>query len=1586
MSWGLNNLGDALEGAYDGTKKLVGEGIDTATDVAGGALDTVGLHSAADAVEDFGDRAASALGADVAEQQLGQSEEPKELVHGDAEAIRRTVKHLRKFHAAFENAHSGLSRLDTAHWTGKAADAFREKFDTHPKKWLKAADACGNAADALDRYADTITWAQQQAKEAVERYRDGQKATEQAVGDYNAAVKLYNLDIDTYNDMLAAGQNPDNPPVKPAAFTDPGTDDRQAAQDILNTAREQRDSAARDAQAAIAGATELAPAEPSFAMRLLATGNDKSAAMGVELEHGLGGIVRGAADLGRFARSLNPMDPYNLTHPAEWMTGMNLAAAGLVTMAAHPERLPSALVGTGWGSDPSEAGGRLGFNILTAILTDGAGTAATAGERTAIAAAKEGAETVAERSALDAAEQGAARSADDAAEGAARRTADEEPRNASRENDAVKCEDDPVDIATGRVLLPQTDVRLPGALPLLFSRKYESSYRSGWWMGRSWASTADQRLEIDSQGVVLITEDGHLLDFPHPVPGVPTQPREGSRWLLDRTDDGYTVTDPDTGHTQAFASYDENLALIRRITDRHGRAIDFEHDSIGTPLAIRHHAGYHLRITTQHGRITALHLAGAGEGGSDVELIRYGYTDGRLTEVINSSRQPLVFGYDDTGRITSWTDRNGSRFEYVYDEHSRCISQGGAAGHLRNTYDYDQTDPDTGLRVTTITNSLGHTRRRLINDALQVVAEIDELGNTTRTTRDRYDRVLSRTDPLGRTVTFEYDEAGRPATITRPDGNATIAAYNDLGLPTVIRNPDGTTSRQTYDATGNRTSGTGPDGATTHYAYDEAGNLAAVTDPLGNTTRVRHDSAGLPVEIVDPLGAVTRYLRDGFGRVTSATDPLGNTTRLTWTIEGKLSSRTAPDGTTESWTYDGEGNVLTHTNAIGGVTRSEYTHFDLLTAQTGPDGVRHTFTHDTTLQLRQVTNPQGLTWTYDYDPAGRLISETDFDARTLTYVHDEAGQLVGRTNALGQTTSYAHDVLGNVITKTADSAETSFTYDEAGRLLQATSPEASLTYQRDRLGRITAEACNGRTLAFTYDDLGRRTARTTPTGAVSGWTYDAAGNRTTLTTAGHTFDFEHDAAGREIVRHFGDVVTLSTTFDALGRQTAQSLTADTRRLQHRTYTYRADGNLMAIDDDLDGSRTFDLDAAGRVTTVHARNWTERYAYDDTGNQTDASWPTKHPGQEATGTRTYTGTRITHAGRIRYEHDAQGRITLRQKTRLSRKPDIWRYTWDAEDRLTTVTTPDGTVWRYIYDPLGRRIAKQRLTATGDIAEQTHFTWDGPTLAEQTTGSPQNPNPVTLTWDHDGLRPLAQTERITAADVPQQEVDSRFFAIITDLVGTPTELVDETGRVGYRTRTTLWGATTWTRDSTAYTPLRFPGQYFDPETGLHYNFHRYYDPETARYTTPDPLGLEPAPNPAAYVHNPHTWTDPLGLSPCSAKAEINPRKLDYLYNKDIAFDPHNTPRAIQNDQQLSRIGLRDSPESRAYVSEQLRKGIEQGFEKTFTSKYGTFGETNTLIMGPFGGVQAQTTWQIMPDGTYRFSTSILHGRGGGPSILR
>ncbi|MEU8652302.1 putative T7SS-secreted protein [Streptomyces sp. NPDC048737] len=1456
---------DSVEDVVEDGVEWVGNRVEDAGNWTADRLGDAGWQSGADWVREQSRSVANRLGAEVDEMDLGQTEDKTKLVYGSPGKITATATKLRAFQKAFDGTGDGLKGMDPSRLKGETAEALRTAVSTQPPKWYNAADAVEKAAAALDAFADTVTWAQGQAQTAIDKWKEGVKASEDAADAHRKKVDDYNGAVDRLNAQPADKRDPASLPPKPAStFDDPGKKLMKEAQDILAEARTQRNSAAETARAAVRAARDMAPKKPSYAEQL-GDGMQELQIMG---DHVGGGIIKGTAGLLNFVRSVNPMDPYNITHPAEYATSLNSLAAGLVVAANDPVGTGKQMIGD-FMKDPAEGFGRLIPDLALTAATGGGG-AAVKGIRIAEEAA-------------------------DAAR--VRKLADDAPDGTHDRPDGERTTDgtDPVDLASGRMFLPQTDLEIPGILPLVFTRRTESGCTAGRFLGPAWTSTVDERLQVDAIGVLHVTADGLLIPYPHPVPGVPTSPESGrARTLLAREPDGdYTLTDPDSGLTRRFTAPpgtepgDDGTAWLSTVTERNGHTVTVDRGEDGLPLALVHSAGHRVRLTTADGLVTALSLAGAGEAGADLPLMSYGYQDGDLTTVTKPSGATTTFLYDDRRRVIAWIDSNGSRYDYLYDDHDRVVAEGGEAGHVQITLAYTEPDPTTGHRTTTLTTADGHATRHLIDRHSRVIATTDPLGHTTRFRYDARGNVLSRTDPLGHTTAFTYDDAGRVVSATRPDGSELRTVRGPFGLPVEVVSPDGTRMVHAYDERGNRTSVTDQAGSTTRYTYDDAGRLTSVTDALGATTRAVCDAAGLPVEVTGPGGAVTRTERDGLGRPVRVIDPTGGVTLLEWHADGQLARRTGPDGATESWTYDGEGNCLTHTDASGGVSRFEYTHFDLPVARTRPDGARYEFEHDAELRLTRVTNPQGLTWTYVYDAAGDIVSETDFDGRTLTYRMDAAGRLAARVDALGGTVSFERDQLGQVVRKDIDGRVTHYAYDRAGRLVEATGPDSELRYQYDRRGLTKAELVDGRPVLYAYDALGRRTRRTTPTGHVTSYSYDTDGLPQRLTSGGHRIDFAHDAAGRELTRIFGDAITMTSAWDEAGRLASQHITAGGRDVNSRAYSYRADGRLTSVADRLSGSRTFDLDRVGRVTAVHARGWTERYAYDDVGNQTSASWPSGHPGREATGPRAYTGTTLTRAGDVRFEYDALGRVVLRQKTRLSRKPDTWRYTWDTESLLTSVTTPDGTRWRYRYDPLGRRTAKQRLAADGEgVVEEVRFTWDGLTLCEQSSHQPDVPHTVALTWDHRDVVPLAQTERILTADDRQEEIDRRFFAIATDLVGTPTELVDESGDIAWRTRSTLWGTTAWSRDSSAYTPLRFPGQYYDPETGLHYNCFRHYDPETGRYTSPDPLGLAPAPNPVAYVENPLDGCDPLGLMPKYTKEEKAQKRIDKIVDEVLA----------------------------------------------------------------------------------------------------
>ncbi|MFD4558860.1 putative T7SS-secreted protein [Streptomyces sp. NPDC058469] len=359
---GLNSGLKVGENLIDSGKEKLGEAVDYGSDKLGDGLDYVGLDKAGDWVHSAGDHVAADLGATPSEQRLGHTEDPTELVHGNPGKVRESAKHLKDFHTAFDDVGQGMKKVGSSGWTGEAGNAFREKFEMHPTKWLQAADACEDAATALDSYADTIKWAQDKAHEAIDLYKRGTKS-------YETAAEAYNKKVGAYNVKALAGEDPG---PKPDPFDESvGKADMNKAADILDDARRGRNEASAKAAAAIKAALAHAPAEPPPLDRIRNDVTDGYQASQMELAHVTGGILKGTAGLVNLARGLNPMDPYALTHPAAYYQNVNMTLSGLVSTAAHPERVLQAAV-DGFKKDPSEFIGRL---IPELVGTKGAGLA-----------------------------------------------------------------------------------------------------------------------------------------------------------------------------------------------------------------------------------------------------------------------------------------------------------------------------------------------------------------------------------------------------------------------------------------------------------------------------------------------------------------------------------------------------------------------------------------------------------------------------------------------------------------------------------------------------------------------------------------------------------------------------------------------------------------------------------------------------------------------------------------------------------------------------------------------------------------------------------------------------------------------------------------------------------------------------------------------------------------------------------------------------------------------------------------------------------------------------------------------------------
>ncbi|WP_236796961.1 RHS repeat-associated core domain-containing protein [Amycolatopsis sp. GM8] len=1026
----------------------------------------------------------------------------------------------------------------------------------------------------------------------------------------------------------------------------------------------------------------------------------------------------------------------------------------------------------------------------------------------------------------------------------------------TKEPEEKFCEFDPIDVATGDVVMTEVDLAVPGELGELVVRNHVSSYRDGRWFGPSWTSLVDERLEFRAGTVRYFSADAMVLSFPVPAAGSQVPPAHGPlRWLRE-VGGGYLLEDPARGHVRVFtpAPGNRDVFLLTEVRTELGESIELERDDSGAPETLIHSLGARLAFEIADGRVRAIRgLSGNGA----VPVAGYDYDEhGHLATRTNSSPNPALYQHDRDGRLLGWTGHTGSWYRYVYDTEGRCVRTVGDGGFLDGTLSY------TDGRTITV-DSLGH-RKVFDFDGGNVVAETGKLGGVTRSEWGPHNKLLARTDPLGRRTEFEHDDSGSLRAVVRPDGSRVLLHWTGPDLEIEVTGEDGQVWRREYDA-------------------------ANVPDPYTEQLGVDTD------EQAEPVGAPGESERDLFGRPREVTDADGARTVLSWTVEGGLRALTGPAGGTRRWTYDSTGAEISATDELGRITVTEPGPFGTRRTVTDPAGARTVYRYDTELRLVEVVNPLGRSWRYSHDADGHLVREEDFDGRVARYEYDAAGQLTRSVNAADEVVDYGYDLLGNLVERRTASGVETFRYDPVGRLVQAVGPDAEVALTRDEEGRVAAQTTAGARTEFGYQE--ETITRHTPSGVDVRWEPGR------ILVSGLEISLTHDDAGRLTSLSAGGNPLVRQEFDRGGRLVAQHTPAGATR-----YHRRPDGSLAALENPAGGSR-YGFDQLGRVTTVRSPHGTETYGYDLLGNLVGSS-----PGTGAeSGPRRYTGTVIQSAGGVSYAHDARGRLVRRTVADRT-----WSFSWDALDQLAGVRTPDGATWRYRYDPLGRRVAKQRLDAAGVVAEQVAFVWDG-TLLVEAVHTVAGAFTGALTWIHHDDRPLVQVA--TGPDGART-----FTALVTDEIGTPIELVSlQTGAVR-PVSTSLWGLTRPGDDGG--TPLRFPGQYVDPETGLHFNVFRYYDPGNARYISPDPLGLEPAPNPVAYVGDPLRMRDPVGLTGFSPgdyapDRPLRSRRTGQPCTAGAQASPSPSPPGSQNKRKAADTGsgpARNKQKTNDYSSHQ------------------------------------------------------------------
>ncbi|NMZ36255.1 RHS repeat domain-containing protein, partial [Pseudomonas proteolytica] len=330
-------------------------------------------------------------------------------------------------------------------------------------------------------------------------------------------------------------------------------------------------------------------------------------------------------------------------------------------------------------------------------------------------------------------------------------------------------------------------------------------------------------------------------------------------------------------------------------------------------------------------------------------------------------------------------------------------------------------------------------------------------------------------------------------------------------------------------------------------------------------------------------------------------------------------------------------------------------------------------------------------------------------------------------------------------------------------------------------------------------------------------------------------------------------------------------------------------------------------------------------------------------QDRPGPGIVVGNRLLLQGDRHYDYDAFGNLIRERRGRAQQLVTEYRY--DCQHRLIGLTQPDGNQASYRYDPFGRRISK---TVAG---KTTEFFWQGDkVIAEHTHGQHRS-----YLYEPDSFRPLALLEGFGPAN-------TQAFHYQLDHLGTPQELTDADGKIVWSAHYQAYGKITRLDVGTVDNPLRFQGQYYDRESGLHYNRHRYYNPDNGRYLTPDPVKLAGGVNGYLYVPNPTGWVDPLGLNACPGGDGCKPSATVQDPAKNVDHAEPTLPQTTRAQRQAridelaeanaySRLKEMEQELPRAHFLEKhgAQTTLDAQLERVMTAKNPTTGEIERHVDG-------------------------------------